>query len=92
MRDLILQEPQLRADHRRKLRQNLRIQRIGLGQALGALARFSVTTGIVPRPLKDAALRGLDAGVALRRQVIGRQTKEKNRLSRVRERRVRLTV
>lgn len=54
----------------------------------GVLARFGAMTGLEPRPLKDAALRDLDEGVARRRQVIEMLTMEKNRLSGVRERRV----
>ena len=54
----------------------------------GVLARFGAVTGVVPRPLKDKALRDLDEVVARRRQLVEMLTMEKNRLSSARDPRV----
>ena len=54
----------------------------------GVLARFGAMTGVAPRPLKDEALRQLDAVVARRRQLVEMLTMEKNRLASARDRRV----
>lgn len=55
----------------------------------GVLARFGAMTGVVPRPLKDEALRDLDEVVARRRQTVEMLVMEGQRLKQVRDARVR---
>lgn len=58
----------------------------------GVLARFGAMTGVVPRPLKDEALRELDEVVTRRRQTVEMLVMENQRLAGVRDVRVRKHV